>query len=103
MPKKDELIKTEDTQEQAVPVALPDPARKVTVRLFKDNARYKEPVFVAVNGMAYSIPRGVEVEVPYYVAAVIANQEQQDTDTAIMITEMGNDFAKSASDAGYDQ
>ena len=41
-------------------------AKKKTVRihLFKDNGRYKDDVFVGVNGVNYMIQRGVDVEVP---------------------------------------
>lgn len=37
---------------------------KVTIQLFKDNEKYKDDVFVAVNGHSYQIKRGVKVEVP---------------------------------------
>ena len=37
------------------------PAKKVKVKLFKDNGKYKDPVFVAVNGHRFIVPRGVEV------------------------------------------
>ncbi len=52
--------------------------RKVKIRLFKDNDKYKAPVFVSVNGESYLIQRGVEVEVPVYVAEVIDNSAHQD-------------------------
>ena len=54
--------------------------KMVKLRLFKDNGKYKEPVFVAVNGKTYMIERGVEVEVPDYVAEVLANSEAQLTE-----------------------
>ncbi len=40
----------------------------VKVKLFKDNHDYKDDVFVAVNGERHLIQRGVEVEVPDYIA-----------------------------------
>lgn len=46
--------------------------------LFKDNNEYKDDVFVSVNGENYHIQRGVEVEVPDYIAEVLRNQQRQD-------------------------
>ena len=39
------------------------PATEV-IHLFKDNGRYSSARFVSVNGEAYLIQRGVDVEVP---------------------------------------
>jgi len=36
----------------------------------------QDDVYVAVNGESYLIKRGVEVEVPYYIAEVLANREE---------------------------
>lgn len=38
----------------------------------------KEDVYVAVNGKSYLIKRGVEVEVPDYVAEVLKHSEEMD-------------------------
>lgn len=51
--------------------------KMVEIRLFKDGEKYKDPVFVAVNGKTYMIERGVKVSVPDYVAEVLANSEAQ--------------------------
>ena len=55
-------------------------AKKKTVRihLFKDNGRYKDDVFVGVNGVNYMIQRGVDVEVPAAVAEVLRHSEEMD-------------------------
>jgi hypothetical protein len=50
---------------------------KVKIKLFKDNNNYKDDVYVAVNGHAFLIQRGVEVEVPPYIAEVLQNAEEQ--------------------------
>ena len=50
---------------------------KVKIRLFRDNNEYKDDLFVAVNGHSFLIKRGVEVEVPDYIADVIKNAEAQ--------------------------
>jgi hypothetical protein len=55
------------------------PARKmVKITLFKDKGKYKDPVPVGVNGEQFLVQRGVEVEVPDYVAEVLKNSMKQD-------------------------
>ena len=57
-------------------------AKKMTkVKLFKDYGEYKDDVFVAGNGESYLIQRGVEVEVPDYIAEVLEHSAQQDEKT----------------------
>lgn len=51
----------------------------VKVKLFKDNDRYKDDVFVAVNGVGMIVPRGVEVEIPRKYAIALKNSEAQDS------------------------
>lgn len=51
---------------------------KVKIKLFKDNDKYKDPVFVGVNGKGYLIERGVTVEVPMSVKEVLDNSAAQD-------------------------
>lgn len=57
----------------------------VKVNLFKDNGAYKDDVFVSVNGNNYLIQRGVDVEVPQYIADVLNNSLEQDARTANLI------------------
>ena len=47
------------------------------IRLYKDNDRYKHDVQVIVNGKAYLLRRGVEIEVPAFVAEVLENAQAQ--------------------------
>lgn len=54
-------VKKQETE--AAAQAAPEKDTEV-IRLFKDNQRYKTPVFVGVNGETYLIQRGVDVEVP---------------------------------------
>jgi len=49
----------------------------VSVKLFKDNNRYRDDVFVAVNGVGMIVPRGVEVKIPRKYAIALANSEKQ--------------------------
>lgn len=62
---------------EAAVQAAPEKDTEV-IRLFKDNQRYKTPVFVGVNGETYLIQRGVDVEVPAAVAEVLRHSEEMD-------------------------
>jgi hypothetical protein len=53
----------------------------VEVKLFKDNNKYKDDVYVSVNGKRYNVPRGVEVEVPAGVAEILETSMAQDEAT----------------------
>lgn len=61
----------------------------VTVKLFADSGRYRDDLFVSVNGHRYSIKRGAEVSVPRPIADVIAESEAQDKRTAAFIERLG--------------
>ena len=71
------------------PLVLPDPRTTpvvpyvekevVTVKLFKDDYRYKEPLYVGINGKNWMIPRGKPVDLPKYVAEFIENQMKDET------------------------
>lgn len=51
----------------------------VSIRLFKDNTKYKDDVFVAVNGKGMIVPRGVDVKIPRKYAEALKNSEVQDS------------------------
>lgn len=57
----------------------------VEVKLFKDNDKYKEDVFVSVNGENCVIQRGVKVKVKKKFAEVLDNSEHQDYETSLLI------------------
>lgn len=65
----------------------PTPLAEKTVRikLFKDNSKYKDDVFVGVNGKGWLIKRGIPVEVPEIVAEVLEQSALQDESTAMLI------------------
>lgn len=67
----------------------------VTVKLFKDNDKYKDDVFVAVNGKGMIVPRGKEVKIPRKYAIALKNSEAQDSFAA----EYAAGLAKNASSA----
>ena len=78
---------------QAPEAAAPG-KKMVKVKLFKDNHDYREDGFVAVNGERYLIQRGVEGEVPDYIAEVLEHSAQQDARTAELIEKIEADYAE---------
>ena len=62
------------------------------VKLFKDNGQYSEPIFVSVNGERYIVPRGVEVEIPEYIAEVLERSMAEDQQTALMLEQLEQKF-----------
>ena len=77
--KKQEAAQAEEAKTVTTPDAEQEAEKDtVVIHLFKDNARYKEPVFVAVNGEAYLVQRGVDVEVPKAIAEVLQHSEEMD-------------------------
>lgn len=62
------------------------------IRLFKDNNKYRDDVFVGVNGKGYMIKRGERVMVPEEVKEVLDNSMEQDEFTARLIDEQAEAF-----------
>lgn len=58
------------------------------VYLFYDGEKYKDPLYVGINGMNWLVQRGQEVEVPVEVAEVIEHQLEQDKHTAQMMRDL---------------
>lgn len=73
-----------------------DQEKLVPIRLFKDNNKYKDDVFVAVNGRSFLIKRGETVQVPACVAEVLEQSMDQDSRTAALIDRQSGDFAAEA-------
>ena len=86
---KDEAISAEREAELARGEEL------VEVKLFKDNDKYKEPVFVGVNGETVAIERGVRVKIKRKFAEVLDNSDKQDYETAKLIERKSDEFSKS--------
>ena len=63
---------------QAAEEKVVDPNELVEIHLFEDGDRYKDDVFVAVNGKTFQIKRGETVKVPRYVKEVLDNSMKQD-------------------------
>lgn len=51
--------------------------KTVKHRLFKDNGKYRDPLFVAVNGKGYMLERGKELDLPVEVWEVLMNSQDQ--------------------------
>lgn len=68
---------TEITESDAAPMEMAPKKKMVKRRLFKDNDKYQADVFVCVNGKAYTVKRGVDVEIPEEVAEVLDNADDQ--------------------------
>lgn len=78
---------------QPEPEAKGDPRRRPTkIKLFKDSKDYKDALYVNVNDYNAMIPRGVPVVVPYFVAKMIRETEEQDTRTAGMVEQYEADW-----------
>lgn len=67
----------------------------VEVKLFKDNDKYKEPVFVGCNGETVAIERGVKVKIKRKFAEILDNSDKQDYETSKLIERKSDEFAKS--------
>lgn len=80
-----EIVKAAEPMKPAVPPVPAEPEKMVRIKLFKDNAKYRDDVFVGVNGKGWLIKRGVSVEVPESVAEVLENSLKQDEATAMLI------------------
>lgn len=69
---------------------------KETIMLFKDDGKYKDDVYVCLNGMSYQIKRGEPVEVPKSVAELIKNSERQDREAAARLESLAQKAANAS-------
>lgn len=67
----------------------------VEVKLFKDNNKYKDDVYVSVNGENCVIKRGEKVKIKRKFAEVLENSDLQDYETSKLIERKSSEFAKS--------
>lgn len=81
-----EEAKTEESKTAAAPEEGAAEQDTEVIRLFKDSHRYREPVFVGVNGETYLVQRGVPVEVPKAVAEVLQHSEEMENAAMEKIT-----------------
>lgn len=67
----------------------------VPIKLFKDNGKYKDDVFVAVNGETCAIKRGEKVMIKRKFAEVLDLSDMQDYETSQLMEQKEREFAKS--------
>jgi len=96
---KDETIKTQETPktvkvttqaEESDPNAYLE--EYVEVMLFKDNDKYKDDLFVSVNGQTCLIKRGIPVKVKRKFALLIDSSQRQDLYAAQVAEQFANDY-----------
>lgn len=76
-----------------VSVKAHDPGEDlVTVELFKDNGKYKDPLLLAVNGERVMIERGVPVQIKKKFFWALEQSQLQDKNTARMIEDKVKEF-----------
>jgi hypothetical protein len=66
----------------------------VEVKLFKDNDKYKDPVFVGCNGETIAIERGIRVKIKRKFAEILENSDNQDYETSKLIERKSAEFSK---------
>ena len=66
----------------------------VEVKLFKDTGKYKDDVFVGVNGETIAIKRGERVKIKRKFAEVLDHSEHQDYETAELISRKASEWEK---------
>lgn len=90
---------------QAAGVKIPDPdeiKRKeaarargeelVEVKLFRDNGKYKDDVFVSCNGETIAIKRGEKVKIKRKFAEILENSQRQDMETARLVEKKSKEW-----------
>lgn len=67
---------------------------EVEIKLFKDNGKYKDDVFVGCNGETIAIRRGEKVRIKRKFAEILDHSEHQDYETACLIEAKSAEFEK---------
>lgn len=96
---KKDLEEEKHKAEAAPPASVPvvdDGEERVTIRLFKDGGKYKDDVFVAVNGETCVVKRGVPVQIKKKFAEVLERSMKQDEATAALIERESSSYAEQA-------
>lgn len=78
-----------------------DPNELVEFEAFYDGDKYKDDIYVAVNGRRFQIKRGEKVKIPRYVYQEILNSEAQDKAAARLMEKESTKFEKESSALGY--
>lgn len=78
-----------------------DPNELVEFEAFYDGEKYKDDIYVAVNGRRFQIKRGVKVMIPRYVYEVIKNSAEQDKATADLMERESRGYVSATRALGY--
>lgn len=70
----------------------------VEVKLFKDTGKYKDDVYVGVNGENVLIKRGERVKIKRKFAEALDNSDRQDLETAELIAGEQRKYEKAVND-----
>lgn len=73
----------------------------VEIKLFKDNGKYKDDVFVGCNGETIAIKRGERVKIKRKFVEILENSEHQDYETAMLIEQKSGQFEKDAASGAF--
>lgn len=90
--KKSEPVEIVEDVQAAEPETALDPNELVPFYLFRDNDKYKDDVFVAVNGESCQIQRGKQVMIKRKFAEVLQRSMDQDMRTAELISGYADEF-----------
>lgn len=88
----EEVLQAEVEAETVQAETAPDPEELVAIKLFKDNDKYKDDVFVGVNGEGCLIKRGEKVMIKRKFAEVLEHSAEQDEKTAALIAQRTEEF-----------
>lgn len=78
-----------------------DPNELVEFEAFYDGDKYKDDIYVAVNGRRFQIKRGEKVKIPRYVYQEILNSEAQDKAAARLMEKESTKFENESRALGY--
>ncbi len=107
--KADEIVKEAEEKAKAVLKGNESPDTSaanaeleeyVEVKLFKDNGKYKDDVFVGVNGENCVIRRGERVKIKKKFANVLEQSDLQDYKTSQLIDSKEREYESSAREHG---
>lgn len=105
--KVDDIVKTAEGKDNKT-AGMPEEIRKaieegeeyIDIMLFKDGGKYKDDVFVAINGENALIKRGEPVKIKKKFAALLRQSDIQDAKAVEYMEQRANEFAKESAAKG---
>ncbi len=80
------------TKDSKAEMPVEEKKKTEMIYLIKDSEKYKNDVFVCVNGKGYILQRGKNIAVPVEVAEVLKNSQEQDAEAADYMEEKAQEF-----------